>query len=207
MNSTMIHPKPLLHLRQSGCVVWLTGLSGSGKSTLAAALTDALAHRGYLGIVLDGDQLRAGLCRDLGFSPADRQENVRRLSELSSMLAEAGLIAVVALISPYQADRDRVRQRIGADRLVEVFCDAPLSVCEQRDPKGLYARARSGQIDQFTGVSAPYERPAQPHIRLDTTYLTVESCVETVYEHLCQRGFIFAGSQAAGAAAGAPARA
>jgi adenylylsulfate kinase len=124
---------------------------------------------------------------------------------MSAMLADAGLIVVVALISPYQADRDRARRRVGAARWVEVFLDTPLAVCEQRDPMGLYVKARSGQIDQFTGVSAPYERPAGPHITLDTSARTVGACVEIIHEHLCERGFILPAGQAPRAAAAAPA--
>lgn len=157
----------------SGAVVWLTGLSGAGKSTLALVLERELFDRGLRVVVLDGDVMRAGLNADLGYSHADRTENIRRLGEVAALLADAGLVVITALISPYTADRTRARARLAdVDRglpFIEVFVDAPLAVCEQRDPKGLYVKARAGQIAQFTGVSDPYEAPAAPdvHVRTD----------------------------------------
>lgn len=153
-------------LGQRGAVVWLTGLSGAGKSTIAARVDQALHARGRHGYILDGDNLRFGLCEDLGFSEADRAENVRRLGEAARLLQDAGLIVLVAAISPYRRDRERVRGRIAAGRFLEVFVDAPLAVCEARDPKGLYRRARAGEITGFSGIDAPYEPPEAPELRL-----------------------------------------
>jgi len=147
-------------LGQRGCVVWLTGLSGSGKSTIARALEAALTADGRLAYVLDGDNVRHGLNSDLGFSPDDRDENIRRLGEVAALLADAGVVTITAFISPYRAGRDRARAAVGDDRFVEVFVDAPLDACRQRDPKGLYKKAQSGDIQQFTGIDAPYEPPA-----------------------------------------------
>ena len=153
-------------LGQRGVVVWLTGLSGAGKSTIAARV-DALLHaRGRHSYILDGDNLRFGLCRDLGFSPEDRAENVRRLGEAARLLQDAGLIVLVAAISPYREDRARVRERLPPGHFLEVFVDAPLAVCESRDPKGLYRRARAGEIAGFSGIDAPYEPPEAPDLHL-----------------------------------------
>ncbi len=153
-------------LGQRGAVVWLTGLSGAGKSTIAARVDQALHARGRHTYILDGDNLRFGLCADLGFSAADRAENVRRLGEAARLLQDAGIIVLVAAISPYRGDRDRVRGRIAAGRFLEVFLDVPIEVCEARDPKGLYRRARAGEITGFSGVDAPYEAPEAPELRL-----------------------------------------
>lgn len=157
-------------LGHRGAVLWLTGLSGAGKSTLATALERRLLEARVLAIVIDGDELRAGLCRDLGFSVEDRRENIRRAGELALQCAQAGLVAVVALISPFRADRAAVAARGRAQGLpfAEVFVDAPIAECERRDPKGLYRRARAGEIVSFTGVDAPYEAPEAPALRLQT---------------------------------------
>lgn len=153
-------------LGQQGAVLWLTGLSGAGKSTIAARV-DALLHaRGRHSYILDGDNLRFGLCADLGFSPEDRAENVRRLGEAARLLQDAGLLVLVAAISPYRDDRARVRQRLPEGRFLEIFVDVPLAVCEARDPKGLYRRARAGEIAGFSGIDAPYEAPEAPDLRL-----------------------------------------
>ena len=149
---------------QSGRVVWFTGLSGSGKSTLANAVSVELKNRGVAHSVLDGDSLRMGINKDLGFSEADRVENIRRTAEVAKLMADSGLIVLVSLISPFQADRERAREIVGSHRFTEVFLDTPLDVCEQRDPKGLYAKARQGLIPNFTGVGAPYEAPPNPDI-------------------------------------------
>ena len=151
-----------------GATVWLTGLSGSGKSTIAAALERALVVRGVPAYMLDGDNLRHGLNGDLGFSDADRAENVRRACEVACLFVDAGMIAIVPLISPYVADRDRVRARHAAGdlRFIEVFVDTPLELCEQRDPKGLYAKARAGELKHFTGIDDPYEAPTDPDLRI-----------------------------------------
>ena len=169
-----------------GCVVWLTGLSGAGKTTLAAALERELFNRGRQALVLDGDQLRRGLCSDLGFSHEDRTENVRRVGELARLIANAGIICITALVSPYRADRELARKLAPAGRFVEIFLNAPLEVCERRDPKGLYARARRGEISQFTGISAPYEPPEKPELELRTDVLGVAECVSAVLNQLNQ---------------------
>lgn len=155
-------------LGQKGAVVWFTGLSGSGKSTVARQVELDLIKLGKWATVLDGDNVRHGLNKDLGFSPADRTENIRRIGEVANLMAEANLVVLTAFISPYRADRDAARALVSGDRFVEVFVDAPLDVCEDRDPKGLYKKARSGEIPQFTGISAPYEAPAKPELVLHT---------------------------------------
>ncbi|MBK8597032.1 MAG: adenylyl-sulfate kinase [Holophagales bacterium] len=175
-------------LGQKGCVVWLTGLSGSGKSTVARALEARLASLGVACYVLDGDGLRTGLNAGLGFSDADRRENVRRAAEVAAILRDAGLVAIVSLISPHASERDRARELVGADRFVEVFLDAPLAACEARDPKGLYAKARAGEIPSFTGVSAPYEAPSRPDVVLRSAEEGVEACVGRLLATLRERG-------------------
>jgi adenylyl-sulfate kinase len=168
----------------TGCVIWLTGLSGAGKTTIARALELELRYSGRAVCVLDGDCLRRGLCSDLGFAPEDRQENIRRVGEVARLFADAGMICIVALISPYRGDRARARTAAPVGRFIEVYINAPLAVCEQRDPKGLYARARSGELKDFTGVSAPYEPPPAPEIELRTDQLNVPVCVDKVLETL-----------------------
>jgi len=172
-----------------GCIVWLTGLSGSGKSTVAVALEKALWSRGVRSYILDGDNVRHGLNKNLGFSPADRTENIRRIGEVAKLFTDAGLVAITAFISPYRADRDQVRALM-PDDFVEVLVDCPLEVCEQRDVKGLYEKARAGKIPEFTGISAPYEPPLEPEITLDTSSLTVEESVARIVKHLTQRGTV-----------------
>lgn len=173
-----------------GGVVWLTGLSGSGKSTLASALDRRLNELQIRSYVLDGDNLRHGLNRDLGFSPEDRKENIRRVGEVAALFADAGLIAVAAFISPYAADRDMVRALLPAEAFMEVHVSCPLEVCESRDPKGLYRKARAGVIAEFTGVSSPYEPPQHPELTLATDRLTMEACVEELVAELRRRGWI-----------------
>ena len=153
---------------QRGCVVWFTGLSGSGKSTLARALEERLVSSGHLVYVLDGDNIRHGLNCDLGFSPEDRNENIRRIGEVAALFRDAGIVVLTAFISPYRADRDLARQAVGEDRFLEVFVDAPLATCEERDPKGLYVKARAGEIPEFTGLTAPYEEPPNPALVVNT---------------------------------------
>jgi adenylyl-sulfate kinase len=177
-------------LGQRGGVVWITGLSGAGKSTIAYALELALVTRHRAAFVLDGDNVRHGLCADLAFSQADRDENIRRVGEVAALFAEAGVLAIVSFISPYRAARERARQRVGADRFALVFLDASLEVCEARDPKGLYRRARAGEIQGFTGISAPYEPPENPTLRLDTQALSTEECVTRISRCLVERGFL-----------------
>ena len=166
------------------CVLWLTGLSSSGKSTIAAELERQLFNLGRQVYVLDGDRVRHGLCSDLAFSPQERAENIRRVGEVAKLFADAGLICITAFISPYRADRDFVRKIMPPGRFVEVFVNAPLAVCEQRDPKGLYAKARAKEINDFTGISAPYEPPATPELELRTDQLTVSESVAKILEFL-----------------------
>jgi adenylyl-sulfate kinase len=166
-----------------GMVVWLTGLSGAGKSTLATALQRRLAERGMRSYVLDGDRLRVGLNRDLGFSEDDRTENVRRVGEVAALFADSGVIAIVALISPYAAARLRARTA-ARGQFCEVYVKASLDACAVRDPKGLYARARRGELAEFTGVSAPYEIPADPDVTLDTEVDDVQRCVERLVRYM-----------------------
>lgn len=151
-----------------GFVVWLTGLSGSGKSTVAGAFAAALRERGLTHCMLDGDVVRKGLCADLGFSLEDRHENVRRVAEVARIVGDMGAVAIVALISPLRSDRELARSIVGSPRFLEVFIDTPLTVCRERDPKGLYLRADRGELPQFTGVSSPYEPPAEPDLRIET---------------------------------------
>lgn len=173
-----------------GTVVWLTGLSGAGKSTIAEALEQALRQQARPVYVLDGDKVRTGLCSDLGFSPEDRKENIRRIAEVARLFADAGLICVVAFISPYREDRDRARALVPQGRFIEVYLSTPLAVCEQRDTKGLYARARAGLVTDFTGISAPYEPPLKPELELRTDQLTLSDCVERLVALLTQRGAV-----------------
>jgi bifunctional enzyme CysN/CysC len=166
-----------------GGVLWFTGLSGAGKSTLAFALEEALFARDYQVYVLDGDNVRHGLNSDLGFSHEDRTENIRRVGEVAALLARAGIICISAFISPYIADRAMARQA-AAERFHEIFIDATLSECERRDPKGLYRKARRGEIADFTGVSAPYERPAHPDLTIPTHSETIDACIEQLVAYV-----------------------
>ena len=167
-------------LGQRGRVVWLTGLSGSGKSTIARALEARLYAEGRLAYVLDGDAIRQGLNGDLGFSEEDRKENIRRLGEVAALFADAGVIVITAFISPFQADRDRARKAAGEDRFLEIFVDAPLAICEERDPKGFYRKARAGAIAEFTGISSPYEPPVAPALTVRTGETDLETCVAQI---------------------------
>jgi adenylyl-sulfate kinase len=168
----------------SGCVIWITGLSASGKSTIATELERELISRGRLAYLLDGDNTRHGLCSDLGFSPADRSENIRRVGEVVRLFADAGIICITAYISPYRADREAARRLVPPGKFIEVYVNAPLAICEQRDPKGLYAKAHSGEIKDFTGVSAPYEPPLKPELELRTDKMSVAECVATIMARL-----------------------
>ena len=177
-------------LGQRGCVAWFTGLSGSGKSTVSRVVEQRLTEAGRLVYVLDGDNVRHGLCSDLGFSDADRTENIRRIGHVAALLADAGAIVLTAFISPFRKDRQQVREVVGADDFLEVFVDAPLEVCESRDPKGLYKKARAGEIPEFTGISSPYEPPADPAVHLKTGDLSLDECGAAVQAMLEQRGFL-----------------
>lgn len=172
----------------AGLILWYTGLSGSGKSTLANAVSCALHSQGLRTYVLDGDNIRQGLCSDLGFGPEDRLENIRRVQEVARLFLDAGVIVSAALISPYRRQRDRLRSLVAPGDLVEIYCRADLAVCEQRDVKGLYQRARAGDIPDFTGVSAPYEEPLSPELVVDTGSLSVTEASERVLEYLAGRG-------------------
>jgi len=163
-----------------GCVVWLTGLSASGKSTIATELERQLCGAGRFAYLLDGDNVRHGLCSDLGFSPEARKENIRRVGEVAKLFADAGLICITAFISPYRSDRELVRAIVPQGKFLEVYVNAPLAVCEQRDPKGLYAKARTGQIKEFTGISSPYEPPLKPEIEVRTNELSVAESVSKI---------------------------
>lgn len=176
--------------RHGAAVVWLTGLSGSGKTTIACEVERRLFERGCRTMLLDGDQLRHGLSRDLGFSPADRGENIRRAGEVARLFFEQGCIVLCAFVSPYEADRDTVRALLPDGRFVEVFVKADVETCRARDPKGLYERAASGQVTQFTGVSAPYEEPAAPEITLDTDRVSATDAAERILDELRSRGLI-----------------
>jgi len=177
-------------LGQRGVVVWFTGLSGSGKSTLAHKLEERLFESGHLCFVLDGDNVRHGLNKNLGFSPEDREENIRRIGEVAKLFAHAGVIAMTAFISPYRADRDKARALLPPGEFIEVFVKVPIEVAEERDPKGLYKKARSGEVKDFTGISAPYEEPLNPELVIDTSQLDVEQCTEKVLSYLKAQGVI-----------------
>jgi adenylyl-sulfate kinase len=170
--------------RHPGSIIWLTGLSGAGKSTIAVKLEQALYRLRRHTYILDGDNIRHGLCSDLGFSHDDRTENIRRIGEAARLFADAGIICIAAFISPYRADRDLARRIAPQGKFLEVYVNASLEICEQRDPKGLYARARSGELKNFTGVSAPYEPPLKPEIELDTNELSVTECVGIILKRL-----------------------
>ncbi|MGE5467403.1 MAG: adenylyl-sulfate kinase [Ignavibacteria bacterium] len=169
-------------------VVWFTGLSGAGKSTLAHAVEAALFARGCRTFVFDGDNVRHGLCADLGFSAEDRSENLRRIGEMARLFLDAGVVGLAAFISPMRADRERVRRIVAAENFLEVFVSCPLEVCESRDVKGMYRRARRGEIKEFTGVSAPYEAPEEPGLVLDTDRLSIDECVARVLDRLKAMG-------------------
>ena len=171
------------HFGHRSVTVWFTGLSGSGKSTLAFALEEALLERGIAAYVLDGDNVRFGLNRDLGFSPEDRTENIRRIGEVCRLFGDAGIVVLTAFISPYATDRDQVRAIHPEGTFVEVYVDTPLDVCEARDPKGLYVKARAGEIPDFSGISAPYEPPPSPEITIDTTQ-PLDDCIAQLLANL-----------------------
>ena len=179
--------------QQSGhrsAIVWFTGLSGAGKSTLAHAVEGRLHALGCRTFVFDGDNVRYGLCANLGFSEADRSENIRRIGEMAKLFIEAGTIALTAFISPYRADRDKVRALVEGGDFLEIYCHCPVEVCEQRDVKGLYAKARAGEIKDFTGVSSPYEPPTAPELVLNTASQSLQECVDKVLELLQARGIV-----------------
>ncbi|WP_053362982.1 adenylyl-sulfate kinase [Bacillus sp. FJAT-27251] len=169
------------------CVIWFTGLSGSGKSTLANALDLLLFQQGLHSYVLDGDNIRHGLNRDLSFGKEDRQENIRRIGEVAKLFVDSGQIVCTAFISPFREDRNLVRDMFDEGEFIEVYVNCPINICEDRDPKGLYQRARKGEIPEFTGISSPYEAPAEPEISLDTSLMGIEDCVRTIQSYLKER--------------------
>ncbi|KAJ3022822.1 Adenylyl-sulfate kinase [Thoreauomyces humboldtii] len=179
-------------LGHKGLTVWLTGLSASGKSTIASALEQRLLHASITAYRLDGDNVRFGLNKNLGFSPADRTENIRRIAEVAKLFADSAVVAISSFISPYKADRDDARALHESAKLpfVEVYVDVPLEVAEQRDPKGLYKKARAGEIKEFTGIDAPYEAPANPELHLRADQLSVHGSVEKIYYFLAEKGYI-----------------
>ncbi len=179
-------------LKQKGCTIWLTGLPSSGKSTIGFSLEHALVQQGRLAYVLDGDNIRHGLNKNLGFSAQDRAENIRRIGEVAKLFADAGIITITSFVSPYRADRDLVRKLHddGGLPFIEVFVDTPVETCEQRDPKGLYKKARAGEIPNFTGVSDPYEAPARPELTLKTAETKLADCVASLADYLEKRGIL-----------------
>ncbi len=177
-------------LGQKGCVVWFTGLSGAGKSTVCRRVEQKLLDRGVATYVLDGDNLRMGLNKDLGFSPADRTENIRRVGCVAQLFADAGVVCLTAFISPYRADRDGARAMVPNDRFVEAYVSTSLEACEARDPKGLYKKAREGKIPEFTGISAPYEAPEAAELNVNTEGKTVDESADEVIAYLASRGFL-----------------
>jgi len=172
-----------------GMMIWLTGLSGSGKSTLAHAVESKLYAMGIHTYVLDGDNVRHGLCGDLAFSAVARRENIRRIGEVGKLFVDAGTVVFSAFISPFRSDRQQARELLGED-FIEIYCNSPVSVCESRDVKGLYRRARAGEIAEFTGISSPYEAPNNPEIMVDTAHLTLEQSVEQVISYLRHKRLI-----------------
>jgi len=186
-HNSIISRENLESLRgHKGMVMWLTGLSGSGKSTLANALNEALHNKKISTYLLDGDNIRHGLCKDLGFSNKDREENIRRIGEVANLFMNAGIVTITAFVSPFKSDRDKVRKIIGKD-FIEIFCAANLDICEKRDTKGLYKKARMGQIKDFTGISSPYEIPNNPEIIVETGLLDINASVRQILKYLSQK--------------------
>ena len=171
-------------LGQQGYVIWLTGLSGSGKSTIASLLEEHFVRAGQMAFVLDGDNVRHGLNGDLGFSPDDRSENIRRVGQVAALFCQSGVITIVSFISPYAAGRDAARKAAGADRFIEVYLDTPLDVCEKRDVKGLYKKARTGEISDFTGINAPYQVPEKPELVIETGQMSPQECADVILDYL-----------------------
>jgi len=176
--------------KQKPCILWFTGLSGSGKSTVANAVENQLVSLQKHTYLLDGDNIRMGLNRDLSFSEKDRIENIRRIGEVSKLFVDAGIMVITAFISPFQQDRDSIRELVEDGEFIEVFIDTPLEICESRDPKGLYKKARAGEIPNFTGISSPYEVPANPEIHIKTDDMTLEECVLKVVSYLKDKGYL-----------------
>lgn len=177
--------------KQRGVVLWFTGLSGSGKSTIANEVENQLNRMGYHTYLLDGDNIRYGLNKDLGFSDKDRSENIRRISEVAKLFVDAGIIAITAFISPFMKDRQQAKEIIGNDNFIEVFIDTPFEECAKRDPKGLYEKALNGKIKNFTGLDSPYEKPLNPDIYVNTLEYNIEESAKKIVEFLKNKGFIY----------------
>lgn len=177
-------------MKQKGVTIWLTGLSGSGKSTIAVELEHALLENKHLAYILDGDNIRHGLNKNLGFSPEDRTENIRRIGEVAKLFTDANMITITAFISPYRQDRDNVRKLLKDGEFIEVYVKCPLEVCEQRDTKGLYKKARAGEVKEFTGISAPYEEPLNPELTIDTSKMTVDESTRAVLNYLEEKDYV-----------------
>ena len=177
-------------IKQKGVTIWLTGLSGSGKSTIAVELEHALLENSHQAYILDGDNIRHGLNKNLGFSPEDRSENIRRIGEVARLFTDANIITITAFISPYRQDRENARKLQKDGEFIEVYVKCPLDVCEQRDTKGLYKKARAGEVKEFTGISAPYEEPLNPEITIDTSKLSVEESTKAILSYLEKKGYV-----------------
>ncbi|MEK7842518.1 MAG: adenylyl-sulfate kinase [Deltaproteobacteria bacterium] len=177
-------------MKQKGLTLWLTGLSGSGKSTIAVELEHALLENSHQAYILDGDNIRHGLNKNLGFSPEDRSENIRRIGEVAKLFTDANIITITAFISPYRQDRENARKLQKDGEFIEVYVKCPLDVCEQRDTKGLYKKARAGEVKEFTGISAPYEEPLNPEITIDTSKLSVEESTKAILSYLEEKGYV-----------------
>jgi adenylylsulfate kinase len=196
MNNIVWHHASVTRARREmqnghrGAIIWFTGLSGSGKSTLAHAVEEILHQQGSRTFVLDGDNVRHGLCSDLGFSNKDREENIRRIGETAKLFMEAGVIVLTAFISPFRADRERVRGMVEHADFIEIYCDASIETCESRDVKGMYKKARAGLIPEFTGITSPYEKPENPELTVNTGDATLNECVDRVIDILTRRGVI-----------------
>lgn len=188
-NATVTRERREAQNKHKGAILWFTGLSGSGKSTLAHAVEESLHQRGCQTFVFDGDNVRHGLCSDLTFSDEDRKENIRRIGEMARLFSESGTIALTAFISPFRADRQKVRELAGDD-FIEIYCQCDISICESRDVKGLYKKAREGEIKDFTGISSPYEAPEKAEIYINTGSDPIEDCIETITTYLQGRGII-----------------
>ncbi|MCK4812532.1 MAG: adenylyl-sulfate kinase [Candidatus Marinimicrobia bacterium] len=184
-----IHKREKL-LQQKGVCLWFTGLSGSGKTTIARAVEKSLFERGYHSYVLDGDNIRYGLNGDLGFSAEDRRENIRRIGEVSKLFVDAGIITLTAFISPFRADRDAIRHLMESGRFIEIYVKCPMAVCEKRDVKGLYAKARRNEIEEFTGISSPYEAPENAEIVINTDSLSAEASLTRIIDYLIKNHII-----------------
>ena len=189
-NYALTQKQRLIKMNQKPCLLWFTGLSGSGKSTIANAVELKLFEMNILTYLLDGDNIRHGINKDLGYSKNDRAENVRRIAEVSKLFLDAGLLILVASISPYEKDREKVKKIVKKGKFIEIFIDTPINICEKRDVKGLYSKARSGEINNFTGISSPYEKPKKPDIHIQTTQQSIEDSVKTICNFISNKGFI-----------------